>query len=244
MAGNIMQRLASAPASRGKLRKRDFDLTNGTAGERTLLAEHKAQTPTFVRPSRGARLAFATIEEFQAPGDGSQTTYDLSYDLIETPNTDNIVLFEAGNVVQPDSVDYAADTFTYTGPGSAEYLHAAYVPRDGALVEIERQAPRAQGGVTDVILDEPTSLLHPQDQNQEPPEFHGMHPLDYAVPKNWKVQIYANGPVPFEWDDSSESNPQGATARNAVVSIPVRRAQSDVQGLSRAVKRHIIDDER
>jgi len=244
MSANIMQQLRQVPASRQKLRKSDFDLTNGTASERTLIAEHKVKTPTVLRPDRGARLAFTTVEEFQTPGDGSQTTYDLTHDIIETPNTDNLVLFEAGSVVQPDSIDYSADSVTHTGPGSAEYLHAAYVPRDPTLVEIERQAPRAQGGMSDVVLDEPTSLLHPQDQNQDPPEFLGSHPLDFAVPKNWKVQIYANGPVPFEWDDGAESNSQGAVARNAVISLPVRRAGSDVEGLSQAVKRRIITDDR
>jgi len=240
---DIMQRLRQVPASRQKLRKDDFDLTNGSANERSLIAEHKAKTPTFFRPDRGGRLAFATVEEFQTPGDGTQTTYNLSNDLIQTPNTDNLVLYEAGSVVQPDSIDYSGDTFTYTGPGAAEYLHAAYVPRDPVLIEIERQAPRAQGGVTDVILDEPTSLLHSQDQNQEPPEFQGTHPLDFAVPKNWKVQIYAKGPVPFEWDDGAESNSQGAVASNSVVSLPVRRANSDVPWLSQAVKLRSISDD-
>jgi len=236
----IIQRLRQIPASRQKLRKADFDLTNGSTGERTLIAEHKVKTPTVLRPGRGGRLAFATVEEFQTDGTGSAQTFNLSHDIIQTPNTDNIFLFEAGSVVQPDSVDYGADSFTYTGPGSAEYLHAAYIPRDPTLVEIERQAPRAQGGVSDVVLDEATSLLHPQDQNQEPPEFNGTNPLDFAIPKNWKLQVYADGPVPFEWNDGAEANSQGAVARNAIISLPVRRAGRDVQGLSQAVKRHII----
>jgi hypothetical protein len=236
-----MQRLQQTPAERQKLKKGDFDLTNGASGERSLIAEHKVKTPTFFRPDAAGRLVFATVEEFQTDGTADNTeTFNLSHNLIETPNASNLVLHKNGNIVQPDSVDYSADSFDFTDAGTGNYLHAAYVPRDPVLIEIERQAPRAQGGVNDIVLDEPTSLLHEQDQNQDPPEFIGSDPLDYAVPRNWKVQIYADGPVPLEWNDDAEANSQGAVAENAVVSLPVRRATEDVEGLSQAVKRHII----
>jgi len=239
---DIMQRLQQTPATRQKLKKADFDLTNGSANQRSLIAEHKVKTPTFFRPNAASRLAFATVEEFQTDGTGGNTeTFSLSHNILQTPNTDNIVLYEGTTPVQTDSVDYSANTFDYTDSGTGSYLHAAYIPRDATLIEVERQAPKSQGSVSDVVLDEPTSLLHEQDQNQDPPEFLGNETLDYAVPRNWKVQIYADGPVPLEWNDDAESNTQGVDATNAVISLPVRRASRDVEGLRRAVKRHIID---
>lgn len=241
MAQNIIDVLQQVPASSTHLERDEFELTNGAPNKRTKIAEYEAEAPMFLRPDAPMRLAFATVEQFQTPGDGSQTTYDLQHNLLDTPNTVPLVLFENGNRVQPDSVDYDGDSVTYTGPGSTEYLHAVYVPRDPARLEIERQAPRAQGSVSSVPYDDVTSLLHERDQNSEPPTVDADSLLDLVVPRKWTLQVYAKGPVGFEWDDSDTSNPQGVTATNALLKVPVRKASTDVDGLAQAVKRHIIE---
>jgi len=238
---DLMQRLQQTPATNQRLKKDEFDLTDGTANQRSLIAEYQVPSPTVLRRNTPIRFAVTTVEQFQTDGTGSAQTFSLSNDVIETPNTASVVLFEAGTRVQPDSVDYSADEITYTGPGSSEYLHAAYVARDPAQIEIQRQAPKSQGSISDVVFDDPTSLLHVRDQNEDPPTFDGRNALDFTIPKNWKLQIYADGPYPVQWDDSDEANSQGTVATNAIVSLPVRRAASDVEGLSRATKRHIIE---
>lgn len=48
--------------------------------------------------------------------------------------------------------------------------------------------------------------------------------------------MYAEGPVPFDWDDDTD----GTTAVNAVLSLPIRRAEEHVDGLGSAVKRDIL----
>ena len=248
MQDQILTRLNDVPAATTQLRRGDFDLSNGTAQQRSKVAEYRAETPVFLRPNQPLRLAFATVEQFQTPGDGSQTSYNLNHNIIDTPNTENLLLYEAGDRVQPDSVDYAADSFTYTGPGSAEYLHAFYVFRGPVQIEIERQAPRSNGGLADVPLDEVTSLLHTRDQNQEPVTFDmdgSVHPLDLVIPQKWKIEVYAKGDVSgleVAYDDSDTANPQGATARNALLTIPVRKAQRNVDGLAQAVKRRMIEE--
>jgi hypothetical protein len=240
MAG-IMETLRQVPASSTQLKRADFDLTNGSANQRTKIAEYQAESPMFLRPDAPMRLAFTVVEQFQTPGDGSQTSYDLSNDLLDTPNTVPLALFAGGSRVQPDSVDYAGDSFTYTGPGNATYLHAVYVPRDATRIDIERQAPRSQGNVNDIPYDDVTSLLHERNQNKEPPTMDADHLLDLVVPRKWKLQVYAQGPVGFAWDDSGTANTQGVTASNAILTVPVRKAKTDVKGLSQAVKQRIID---
>ena len=241
MASNIIQALKQVPASSTQLKRSQFNLSNGTANQRTKIAEYEAESPMFLRPDAPMRLAFTVVEQFQTPGDGSQTTYDLSNDLLDTPNTVPLVLFESGTRVQPDSVDYDDDSFTYTGPGSAKYLHAVYVPRNATRIDIERQAPKSQGAVSDIPYDDVTSLLHERNQNKEPPTMDADHLLDLVVPRKWKLQVYAEGPVGFDWDDSDTANAQGVTASNAVVTVPVRKATQDVTGLAQAVKQRIID---
>jgi len=240
MSSDLTKRLRQTPATNQRLKKDEFALTDGAANQRSLIAEYQVPSPTVLRRQTPIRFAVTTVEEFETDGSGSQQTFGLSNDVIETPNTVSVALYEAGSRVRPDSVDYSSNEITYTGSGSEEYLHAHYVARDPAQIEIQRQAPKSQGSISDVVFDDPTSLLHVRDQNEDPPTFDGRSLLDYTVPKNWKLQIYANSPYPVQWDDSGESNSQGTVATNAIVSLPVRRADSDVQGLSRATKRHII----
>jgi hypothetical protein len=247
VGNNIVQRLAETPAQNIQLRRSEFTLSNGTAQQRTKIAEYQAETPLVLRADAPLRLVFVTVEQFQTPGDGSQTSYDLAHDIIESPNTQNFLLYEAGSRVQPDSVDYAGDSFTYTGPGSAEYLHAFYVVGDPVRIDIERQAPRSQGSVADVVYDDVTALLHPRDQNQEPVTFGDegdTHPLDLAVPQKWRIEVYATSDVSglaLAYDDSDTANSQGTTATNALLTVPVRKAAQNVDGLSQAVKRRIIE---
>ncbi|WP_159900741.1 hypothetical protein [Salinirussus salinus] len=243
----ILKALGQVPAAATQLRRSDFDLSNGTPQQRSKIAEYRAETPLLLRPTKPLRLVFTTVEQFQTPGDGSETSYDLSHDVLETPNTENLLLYEGGSRVQPDAVDYAGDSFTYTGPGSQEYLTAFYVFRDPVQIEIERQGPRSQGALSDVPLDDVTSLLHERNQNQEPVTFAedgDVHPLDLVVPQKWRLEVYAKGDaagLEVAYDDSATDNPQGVDATNALLSIPVRKAQRNVDGLAQAVKRRLIE---
>jgi len=238
----IRKQLEKMPAKEQRLKRQDFEYLTDVSGARTKIASYEVETPLAVR-EESVRLSFITVEQFQTPGDGSQTSYDLSYDALPTNNTTDFVLFEGGSRVSVDTVDYADNSFTYTGPGSQEYLHAYYVPRDPSYVEIVKTAPKSQGRVEETVFDATTSMLHERNQNKEPPEmdFTDGNPLDPMVPRKWTIDIYAEGPVPFAWNDSDTANSQGTTATNAVVSIPVNRATQDLPNLSQAVKQDIID---
>lgn len=236
------KKLVSVSANEQRLKRGDFTLTNGTANERTKIAEYEAEAPLAFRED-AIRLVVTTVEEFQTNATGGdQETFNLSNNIISTANTTDFVLFESGNRVQEDSVDYAADSFTYTDNGTGNYLHACYVARDPVQLEIEKSAPRAQGKVSEVLYDDVTSILHERNQNKEPPrmDFSGDPPLTPVVPRKWTIEVYADGPYPVEWDDSSETNSQGSTAVNAVVSLPVNRSKQEIPNLASAVKKDII----
>jgi hypothetical protein len=238
----VLERLAEVDSSNQRLRKSDFELTNGAAGQRTRIARFEAESPLALREGAPMRLMFVEVEEFTTDGTADNTeTFSLSQNLIETVNTADLVLFDDGAAVQPDAVDYANDSFDYTDGATGSTLHAYYVARDPVQVEIERVAPRAQGAVQDTVFDEATSLLHDRDQNKEPATFDFDHPLDSIVPRKWYIDVYADGPVGFDWNDDSTATPQGTEATNAIISVPVRRGKRDVDGLAQAVREHIID---
>jgi len=249
---NVVQALGQVPATSQRLKRQDFDLTNGTAGVRTKIASYQAESPIAFR-EEAVRMMFVAVEQFQTDGSGNKQTFNLTHDILPTSNTTDFVLYEAGNRVQADAVDYAGDSFDYTGPGSQEYLHAYYVVRNPVQIEIEKSAPKSQGKVSEVIYDDTTSILHERNQHKEPPEMEFPDPeaatdpeeaadraLKPVVPRKWTVDIYAEGPVGFDWNDADTANSQGTTAVNAVVSLPVNRAQRDVENLAQAVKQSII----
>jgi hypothetical protein len=239
---DVVKALAQAPATTQRLKRQDFDLTNGTANARTKIASYQAESPIAFR-EEAVRLMFVQVEQFQTPGDGSTTTYNLDHDILPTSNTTDFVLYDSGGRVQADQVDYAGNSFDYTNPdAAAEYLHAYYVPRDPVKVEVVKSAPKSQGKVSEVIYDDTTSILHERNQHKEPPEmdFSGRSALAPVVPRKWTVDVYADGPVGFDWNDDDTANSQGTTAVNAVVSLPVNRAQQDVSNLAQAVKQDII----
>lgn len=236
------KKLMDAPANEQRLKRADFTLTNGTANKRTKVAEYEAEVPLAFRED-DIRLVVTAVEEFQTNGTGGdQETFNLSNNIISTANTADFVLFESGNRVQEDSIDYAANSFTYTDDGTANYLHACYVARNPVQLEIEKSAPRAQGKVSEVLFDDVTSVLHERNQNKEAPrmDFSGDPPLTPIVPRKWTIEVYADGPYPVEWDDGAEANSQGATATNAVLSLPVNRSKKDIPNLGSAVKQDII----
>jgi hypothetical protein len=237
----VIEVLRETPSESQRLRKDDFDLSNGGSGQRSRIATFEAESTLSLRRDAPMRLMFIEVEEFTTDGTADNTeTFTLSNNLIETVNTADLVLYDDGTRVQPDAVDYGAESFDYTDSATGSTLHAYYVARDPVKVEIERRAPRAQGAVQDVVFDDVTSILHERNQNKEPPEFDFDHPLDSIVPRKWYIDVYAEGPVGFDWDDDGTNNPQDTEATNALLSLPVNRAKQDVPGLAQAVREHII----
>lgn len=232
-----VERLTSTPAQRTFLRRTDFQLQQSVANQRTRVARYQAPNPFALRTDAATRLVFVAAEEFTTDGTAdNQETFTLSHDLIKSPNTEDLVLYEGGNVVQPDSVDYGADSFTYTDDATGSTLYAYYVPRDPVSVQIEKTAPPSEGDLSYTLFDGATSLIHVRNQNKEPIRFDAAHPLDLVVPKKWHLDVYADGPVAFDWEEDTD----GTTAVNAILSVPIVQATREVPGLEQAVKQRMI----
>lgn len=229
--------LKETPGDRTTLHRKQFDLTDGTAGERSLVAEYTANgVPFRVMEGVAGRIMFVTAEEFTADGTANTETHNLSYNIHESKNTQNLVLYSDGNRVQPDSVDYANNSFDYTDSGNSETLHAFYVARDPGAVTIEKVAPETDARLSQDLDDETTSGLADRNQNKEPVKFNFTEPLQGVVPKNWKLRVYVDAPMPVRWNDDNLSTTNGDVATNSLVSIPIYQYESQPKGLDRAVK--------
>lgn len=236
----ILDRLANASGANQRLTLANFEITGDTPNKRSKFAEMKTESPLVLREDN-IRMVFTVHETVTADGtDGNSETFQLASNLIDTPNATPLVLYDAGQRVQPESIDFDADTFTYSDPSAGDELDVFYVAQDPVSVEIERRAPQAQGKVSDVVFDGVTEMLHQRNQNKNAVELNFAEPLERAIPKNWRVELYAEGPTAlgFETGDGDEA----VEAVNAVLSIPVTRGHERIDGLAQAVKLDIIDE--
>jgi hypothetical protein len=154
----VLQHLDQVPTQNQRLKRQDFTLTDGTSGERSKIASYQPKVPLALRQDTDMRLVIVAAEEFTHSGGGSTDTFNLSQNIVNSPTSTALVLYDDGDIVQPDSVDYGGDSFDYTDNDTST-LHALYVARDASVLEIEKSAPRSQGNVTEVVFDEPTAIL-------------------------------------------------------------------------------------
>jgi hypothetical protein len=240
MFQRVIKQLKQMPGNPDRLERDEFELSNAEAGSRSLIASYKAPKPLVLRQDRPVRVIITALDLDQAAGDGSEQTFSLSNNIIEAPNSTDLVLYADGQrVPQGDvSVDYANNSYTYTDDGSAQELAAYYIARDPVEFQIEKEAPRSQGGVNEIIFDEPTSLLHTRDQNEQPRHFNvGESPLHPVVPEKWKVNVYADGPYAAAFDDDRNDT----TAVNAILSLPYKQGRGSIDGLGKAVAHDIVE---
>mgnify|MGYP000002912574 FL=1 len=224
------------------LGKSAFDLSDGTAGERTLVASREAQVPIRVREGPAARLAFVAGEEKTTNATADDTeTFSLSHNLVDSKNTENLILYAGGSRVQPDSIDYANDAFDYTDAGTETTLHAFYVARDPGVVTVEKVAPKTSSQMSETLTEDTTSGIADRDQNQNPVQFEFTDPYQGVVPANWSLNIYVDSPFAVRWDDANLSTSNGDDATNALIDIPIVQYEGTVSGLGRAVKRSALD---
>jgi len=222
-----------------RLKRQQFDLLDDVANKRTKIASYEVNRDLVFREA-AVRMMFVVHETVTTNSTAGDTeTFDLSHNLIQTANTTPIVLYDSDERVQPEAVNYAADSFDYSDSDTGDELDVFYVARNPVQIEVEKSAPRAQGNVGEIVFDDVTSMLHERNQNKEPPEMDFDRRLEKVVPKNWTIDIYAKGPVALAWED----DPGNVQAVNAVISLPITRLHESIEGLAQAVKQDIIDRE-
>jgi hypothetical protein len=206
------------------------------------VASREAEVPLRVREGPAARLAFVAGEEFTTNGTADDTeTFDLSHNLVDSKNTENLLVYAGGSRVQPDSIDYAGDSFDYTDGGTEMTLHAFYVARDPGVVTVEKVAPKTSSQVSETLTEDTTSGIADRDQNQNPVQFEFTDPYQGVVPANWSLNIYVDSPFAVRWDDANLSTSNGDEASNALIDLPIVQYEGTVSGLGRAVKRAALD---
>jgi len=208
-----------------------------TTGEESLLAS--LPVPTARALLQGSnnpmKVALPAYEAFETDGTADNSeTFGLSYDLIECPNTQNLVLYNGGTKVKADSVDVAGDSFDYTDSGSNNTLHVFYMVSDTATVEIRKAAPSGSASSSEDLYSAPLHHINRQDQTDQP-QYLDLSDNQYApwVPSDFTIEVYVNGTYPVALTDPDGD---GAVAHNALLQIPAKKAQSEIDGLGAVIR--------
>ncbi|WP_435362753.1 hypothetical protein [Haloarchaeobius sp. DYHT-AS-18] len=233
----VQKQLDNAPWRPGYISLRDWSFSANTTGEKSVVATYAAPRPIRLREDREMDLAVPAYESFTVDGTADNTeTFNLANDLLDTPVTEALVLWEDGSPVQPDSVDYANNSFDYTSSNTGTTLDVYYIPRNPASVEFEKVAPGGGSTIKQPLFEIPTAIAHTRDQSKDPLSFDlGRTPLQDAVPRKWVVQVSVNAPYTVKFEEST----RGTSATNALLSVPRAQTESRIPGLKDAVKADI-----
>lgn len=212
-----------------------FDLSAGTPGERSLVASYKAKRAHTLKQGGIMDLAPVAYETFTTDGSGTQQTFNLSNDLVESGATDvDLVLYANGSRVSPDAVNYSGDSFDYTDGGAAEDLAVYYAAGDQAVITIRKESP---SGVHEELWTGDVGLIHRRDNAQDPITLGlNLSVWQRYIPTNWSLEVYINAPYTVAWAKDSNNDGSEDPATNALLSVPHFRSSSSIEGLDAVVR--------
>lgn len=232
---DVLQALRAASGKKKSVSKADFTLSQGTQGEETVIASFEAPQPIALRTRKALRLVATAVETKQTDGStDNQETFTLSNDLIDTVNTEAVIIYETNTqqFVRPDSFDAGNDQVTYTDNGNANYdIEIYYVPSNAGKLQFYRVAPQSQGRVEERVFDAVTKLLHSRDQQKRPYQLElEESPLQNILPTNWKLEVRAD--VPYVADLSGI---------NGLLEVPAVYLDGEIDGLGEAAAMDIVE---
>jgi hypothetical protein len=229
--------LKNYPWAGGDIPRSAWSFSTNTQDEASVVATFQADRPIIVREDREFDLAVPAYESFTTNGTADDSeTFNLGYNLLDTPATEALVLFDDGSRAQPDSIDYAADSFDYSSPNTDSTLDVYYVPRDPASVSFRKVAPGGGSTVRQPLFDVPTAIAHTRDQSKDPLSFDLQRsPLHGVVPRKWSVEMVVDAPYPVAFEEDTRDT----SATNALLSVPRLQTEARINGLKDAVKRDV-----
>lgn len=239
MCANLRDRVANADTSRTTITKAALSLESGAPGSRERVASVQFNRPHSLLEGYTLDLALLAYEEFTSDATaGDSETFDLSHQPVDSGATDPFVLYDDGERVEPDSVDYEAETFTYTDAETGSTLAAYYASGAQAQVEVQKTAPN---GTNETLLADDIGLVHMRDTAKEPLEFEFSHFWQSTIPQDWTLDIFVKAPYTVTFAMDVDGDGQTEPATNAIVSFPAVQADENIDGLKRAVRMAAAD---
>ncbi len=233
MSEELRQTVAGEVQHRDTFSVADFETSPGSNGSRTKIAEYQTDRPLALRNGAPVTPAIMAYEEFTADG-ASPETFDLSHNPVESGATsDNVVVYVNDSEVQPDSVDYEADTISVDTTAD-DTVGVFYASGRQARVEIQKTAPN---GTHETLWSGDVKLIHLRNHAKDPITLELTASFwESIIPTDWKLEIFVNAPyiARFAKDVGGDGTEERAT--NALLSIPYLGGTGEIEGLRRKVR--------
>lgn len=235
-----LREVSRTPGTIGPERIRDeaADLTVNTTGSRSRIVSLPVDSVHRIREGRSNpfRVAVPAYEQFSSDGTGGNTeTFNLSHDLIQCPNTEDVVVYIGGTYYgAPDAVDYANDSIDVTDAGSNNNVHVWYMPGETATLEVYKATPSSSASANEELYSRPLNLVN-QTKQAEQPEFFELDqsPLQSFLASDMRLNVYVKAPYEVRFEDAAGD---GATPTNMLFHVPVQRGSNTVPGLKGVIK--------
>ena len=231
-----MERLDDANVRNTALAPRQFDTSTNSQGSLSNIATLVADTALALRTGRRnpLRIAIPAYQSFTTAGDGSDQTFNVTHDLAECPDTQDVVVwFDDAYQGSPKSVNHDTNEFTVSGPGSAVTVHAYYIAGDAASFEIRKKTPSAKTTNSEKLYEVNLGLLHDANQSEQP-EFLELNesPLQRFLASDMELTARLKAPYQVRWTDPDGD---GTEPTNALLQVPAQKSNGEIEGLRSAI---------
>ena len=233
---DVMARLEEASVRNTSLAPRQFETATNSQGSTSEIAAFTADTAFALRTGRSnpLRLAIPAYESFTTDGGGSDQTFNLTYDIVASPDTqDAVVWFDGAYQGSPKSIDHDADSITVDGPGSAVTVHVYYIPGNAATFQIRKAMPGSKREASEKLYEANLGLIHNANQSEQP-EFLELNEsaLQRFLAADMDLDVRIKAPYQVRWEDPDGD---GTEPTNALLQVPAQKANREVEGLRNAV---------
>jgi len=230
----VQDQLAAMSREPRPLAPDDFEQSTNQTGTASDILTLKTETVLALQDGADLMVSLPAYETFETDGTGGNTeTFGLSNDLVDSPNTQALVIWEGSNRVSPDSVDYNADSFDYTDDGTASTLHVYYVAGDAATVRVEKRIPGGKTDASEELDSFNAGLAHRQDQQDRPITLNLTDSwLERFLATDMTLAVTIDAPYTVRFSEDTD----GTSATNALFHTQATKGNGQAQGLLAAIR--------
>jgi len=228
----VRNRLQNVTRDSYQLNRADwnFEPTSGN-GNRERFATFQSKLTHSLRPNRAIDFHIPAYETHDTAGGGVETV-NLSHSITDAPAAvSNLVLYESGNRVEENSIDYANNQFEYDDGGTVDNLDIWYLSDEQAEIRLRLTAPKNHYNEP-IVRD--AGLMNLRDQMEDPVMFDPSDAFEGIAPGDYTFEWFVESNYRVRWDGDNNGTPD-----NLLLSLPVWRTNQKVPGLD-DVKRRTI----
>lgn len=233
---DVMARLEGANVRNTTLSPRKFETSTNSQGSLSEIASLVADTALAARAGRSnpLRVAIPAYQSFTTAGDGSDQTFTVTHDLVECPDTQDVVVWFDGDYQgSPKSIDHDADSFTVSGPGSAVTVHAYYISGKAATFQLRKKTPSAKQSSNAKLYEANLGLVHQANQSEQPEYLSlGESPLERFIASDMELTARIDAPYQVRWTDPDGDDTEPT---NVLLQVPAQKANKEIEGLRSAI---------